>query len=312
MTDTAVSESGLTRPGNAGAVPQLPLAEPKDYIACMKPRVMTLVVFTALVGLIAAPGSVHPVLAAASIVLIAIGAGASAALNMWWDADIDKIMARTAARPTAGGNVTRQEALTLGLVLSVFSTVLLGLVAGVTAAAILGITIAFYALVYTMWLKRRTDQNIVIGGAAGAFPPMIGWAVVTDSVTLSSISLFLIIFFWTPAHFWALSLFVNTDYQKAGVPMLTVTSPRQSVARQVCLYAVMTALISVAPVALGFAGWIYGIAAVGLGLRFVQWSVRVLKGMKDADRGMFLYSITYLFALFGALAADVLITEWVL
>lgn len=311
MTEQVANPEFSSRSGSAGAATAWNTAEPSDYWACMKPRVMTLVVYTALVGLLAAPGSIHPVLAAASVALIAIGAGASAALNMWFDADIDRIMQRTAARPTATGKVSPQEALGIGLFLSVFSVMLLGLVAGVAAAALLATTIGFYALIYTMWLKRRTPQNIVIGGAAGAFPPMIGWAAVTDSVTLGSLSLFLIIFCWTPAHFWALSLFVNIDYEKAGVPMLTVTDDRASVATQIVLYAWATFGVSLLPYLLGFAGYPYLLVAVLTGLKFVQGAHRVKASKDGADKGLFLYSISYLFIVFGALAIDVLIAPWI-
>ena len=311
MADQVMIDQSMPNSTASGAMePVWGAAAPGDYWACMKPRVMTLVVFTALVGLIVAPGGIHPILAAASVVLIAIGAGASASLNMWYDADIDRVMKRTAARPTATGIVTPSEALGLGLFLSVFSVMLLGLVAGVTAAVLLATTIAFYAIVYTMWLKRRTPQNIVIGGAAGAFPPMIGWAVVTDSITLASISLFLIIFMWTPAHFWALSLFVNTDYEEANVPMLTVSSSRKSVANQIVLYGWGTFLVSLLPYVLDAAGPLYAVVALLTGVKFVSGAYRVKREIDGAEKGLFLYSISYLFIVFGALAIDSLIMEF--
>lgn len=293
------------------ALPPAVEAEAKDYIALMKPRVMTLVVFTALIGMIAAPGDFHPVLGAAGILLIAIGAGASAALNMWYDADIDLIMARTAGRPVPSGKVKARDALSFGIVLSVFSVLLLGLIAGLVPALLLAITIFFYAFIYTVWLKRRTNQNIVIGGAAGAFPPMIGWAVVTNSVTIESMVLFLIVFFWTPAHFWALSLFVNQDYSRAGVPMLTVTNSRQSVSHQILLYAILAAITSVLPSILGFASPVYGVIAAILGGLFIWKSINVVNTKDGGDRSLFLYSINYLFILFGALGLDIFINNWI-
>lgn len=279
-------------------------AEARDFFALLKPRVMSLVVFTAFVGMIAAPGSMHPVLALAAITLIAIGAGASGALNMWYDADIDAVMDRTASRPVPAGKVTPGDALGFGLALSVASVVLLGLVANVTSAALLALTIFFYAVVYTMWLKRRTPQNIVIGGAAGAFPPMIGWAAVTDSVTLESIVLFGIIFLWTPPHFWALSLFIKKDYAKVGVPMLPLVAGVAETRRQILLYTLLMVPCGVAPYFMGFAGPFYGIVSAILGAGFLYLTVSVWRGVEKADRKLFVFSIFYLFGVFAALAGE--------
>lgn len=279
-------------------------AEARDFFALLKPRVMSLVVFTAFVGMIAAPGSMHPVLALAAITLIAIGAGASGALNMWYDADIDAVMDRTASRPVPSGKVTPGDALGFGLALSVASVVLLGLVANVTSAALLALTIFFYAVVYTMWLKRRTPQNIVIGGAAGAFPPMIGWAAVTDSVTLESIVLFGIIFLWTPPHFWALSLFIKKDYAKVGVPMLPLVAGVGETRKQILLYTLLMVPCGIAPYFMGFAGSFYGIVSGVLGACFLYLAVAVWRGVQKADRKLFVFSIFYLFGVFAALAGE--------
>ena len=216
MSDASINTE--TQTGEAGF---------RDYFALLKPRVMSLVVFTALVGLLAAPGGVHPFIAFCAVLFIAVGGGASGALNMWWDADIDAVMKRTTSRPIPSGKVTGDEALAIGLTLSVFSCIMLWLATNIVAGALLAFTIFFYAVVYTMWLKRWTPQNIVIGGAAGAFPPMIGWAAVTGGVSVESVLMFMLIFMWTPPHFWALALFMNSDYEKAGVPMLTVTHGRR-------------------------------------------------------------------------------------
>ena len=282
-------------------------ADAADFIALLKPRVMSLVIFTAFVGLLAAPGTMHPVLALAAIILIAIGAGASGALNMWYDADIDAVMARTANRPVPAGKVTPGDALGFGLTLSIASVVLLGLIVNVTSAALLALTIFFYVVVYTMWLKRRTPQNIVIGGAAGAFPPMIGWAAVTDSVTLESIVLFGIIFLWTPPHFWALSLYLKKDYEKVGVPMLPVVAGVAETRRQILLYSLLVVPCGVAPYFMGFAGTFYGVASGVLGALFLGLAIQVRRGAKGSDRKLFWFSIIYLFGVFAALAGDRLI-----
>ena len=259
-----VSESAELAAPLPGAVAY---AEPSmagagDYLALMKPRVMSLVVFTALVGLVVAPGHIHPVLAFFALVCIAVGAGAAGALNMWYDADIDAVMTRTAERPVPAGRVKPGEALAFGLVLAGFSIVFLGLMINLLAAGLLAFTIFFYAVVYTMWLKRWTPQNIVIGGAAGAFPPMIGWAAATGGIGLESILLFLIIFFWTPPHFWALSLYRTEEYCRAGVPMLPVVAGSAETRRQILLYSLVLAPVGVSPWLLGSAGLAYGVVAI--------------------------------------------------
>ncbi|MCY0094166.1 heme o synthase [Hoeflea ulvae] len=287
-----------------------------DFFALLKPRVMSLVVFTALVGLLMAPGEIHPVIGFIAILSIAVGAGASGALNMWYDADIDILMARTAKRPVPAGRISADTTLAFGLFLSVFSVATLGLMVNLLSAGLLAFTIFFYAVVYTMWLKRSTPQNIVIGGAAGAFPPMIGWACVTNSISLESIALFAIIFLWTPAHFWALALFKSDDYGRAGIPMLPNVSGERTTKHQIVLYAVLTAISGVVPTIMGFAGIAYGVFAAVLGLAFIWYSVQVWR-MADGDAKMvpakklFAYSLLYLFAIFSALLADALVTKFI-
>lgn len=281
----------------------------RDFFALLKPRVMSLVVFTAFAGLVLAPGHINPVLGAIAILCIAVGAGASGSLNMWYDADIDAVMSRTATRPIPAGRIAPNEALAFGLVLSVFSVSILGLAVNWFAAGLLAFTIFFYAVVYTMWLKRSTPQNIVIGGAAGAFPPMIGWACVTGGVSLDSIVLFLIIFLWTPAHFWALALFKMRDYGAVGVPMLPNISGEPTTKRQIALYAVLTAVTAVVPTVTGLASLWYGLFAGVLGALLVLCSVAVWR-MPDGDEKMlpakklFGFSILYLFAIFSGLLVD--------
>ena len=276
-----------------------------DYLALLKPRVMSLVVFTGLAGLIVAPGSLHPLLAAVAVVCIAVGAGAAGAINMWYDRDIDAVMTRTRARPIPMGRVAPDEALAFGITLTLFSVMLMGLAVNWTAAALLAFANGFYVFVYTMWLKRRTPQNIVIGGAAGAFPPMIGWAAVTGTVTLEPLVLFLIIFFWTPPHFWALALYRDGDYAKAGIPMLPVVAGKAETRRQIMLYTLVLVAVSLAPVALGTAGAVYGVVAAILGGSFLLLALKVLREPGDAAaRRMFGYSILYLFVLFAALIAE--------
>ena len=276
-----------------------------DYIELMKPRVMSLVVFTALVGLLVAPGRLHPVIGFVALLCIAVGAGAAGALNMWYDADIDGRMARTAARPIPAGRITPGEALAFGLTLAAFSVVLLGLLVNIVAAALLATTIAFYVLIYTMWLKRRTPQNIVIGGAAGAFPPVIGWAAVTGNISLAPIALFLLIFMWTPPHFWALALYRAGDYAKAGIPMLPVVAGARATKRQMLIYTVLLLPLALAPWLLGVAGAFYACAAALLGGLFVVAAVRVWYDSSErAARQMFAYSILYLFLLFTLLILD--------
>ena len=279
----------------------------RDYVVLMKPRVMSLVVFTALVGMVAAPGDMHPVLIAAALICIAVGAGASGALNMWYDADIDAHMTRTALRPIPRGRITPQEALTFAIVLATGSVFSLGLLINWLAAALLALTIVYYLAVYTMWLKRRTPQNIVIGGAAGAFPPMIGWAAATGTVGIESIVFFLIIFMWTPPHFWALSLYRHRDYARAGVPMLPVVAGFEETRRQILLYTLVLVPLTFAPVAIGVAGMFYAVCCAGLGAILLTLAVRVRRSQgngEQAARQLFSFSIFYLFALFSAVLAE--------
>ncbi len=281
-----------------------------DYVVLLKPRVMSLVVFTAFVGMIAAPGTLHPFVAAVAILSIAIGAGASGALNMWFDADIDAKMTRTQNRPIPAGRLTKEDALTVGLTLSAFSVATLGLATNWFAAGFLGFTIFFYAVVYTMLLKRSTPQNIVIGGAAGAFPPMVGWAAVTGSVSLDSLILFLIIFLWTPPHFWALALFKQSDYGAARIPMLPNVAGEASTKTQILVYSVLLAAISIAPALTGLAGPIYAVAAALASLVFVVLAARLYRAdgavMRKQARGLFLYSLSYLFVLYLVLLLDLM------
>ncbi|MDX8524443.1 heme o synthase [Mesorhizobium sp. MSK_1335] len=283
-----------------------------DFFALLKPRVMSLVVFTAFVGLVAAPVAINPLLAMIAILSIAIGAGASGALNMWYDADIDAVMTRTASRPVPAGRVTPGEALSFGLVLSVLSVMTLGVLINWLSAALLAFTIFFYAVIYTMWLKRWTPQNIVIGGAAGAIPPVIGWAAVTGSVSLESLILFLIIFLWTPPHFWALALFKSDDYARAGIPMMPNVAGQASTRRQIFAYALILAPVGVLPWALGYTTAGYGVVSAVLGAGFVWYAWKVL-GMADDDRAMkpakalFGYSLLYLFAIFAVYLVDCVI-----
>ncbi len=277
-----------------------------DYIELMKPRVMSLVVFTALVGLLVAPGHVHPVIGMTALLCIAVGAGAAGALNMAYDADIDALMARTAGRPIPRGRITAGEAAGFGMTLAAFSVVTLGLLVNVVAAAMLGFTILFYVVIYTMWLKRSTPQNIVIGGAAGALPPMIGWAAVTGGTAVEPILLFLIIFFWTPPHFWALSLYRTEDYARAGVPMLPVVAGERETRRHILIYTLLLAPLGVTPWLLGYAGPTYGIAAAAVGAIMVALALRVRaeRGGHAASKQMFAFSILYLFLLFAMLLVD--------
>jgi len=278
-----------------------------DYLALLKPRVMSLVVFTAFVGLYLAPGHLHPVLSVAAILSIALGAGAAGAINMWYDRDIDAVMTRTAGRPIPAGRVEADEALAFGVLLSIASVALMALATNLIAAALLAGTILFYVVIYTMWLKRRTPQNIVIGGAAGAFPPMVAWAAVTGDVSWASLSLFLPIFLWTPPHFWALSLYRSGDYARAGIPMMSVVAGERSTRRQMLVYAILLAPAALAPTLLGVCGWIYGAAALVLSLVFVGTAVAVVRAPAGAHapaRRMFAFSLLYLFALFAAMLAD--------
>ena len=286
-----------------------------DFVQLMKPRVMTLVVFTALAAMLAAPGPINPILGAIAIISIAIGAGASGALNMWYDADIDARMARTAARPLPRGRVTADEALSFGGVLAVCSVLTLGVLVNWTAGALLAITIAFYLFVYTMWLKRRTPYNIVIGGAAGAFPPMIGWAAVTGSISFDSLLLFLIIFMWTPPHFWALSLYRCRDYERVGVPMLPVVAGLQETRRQILIYSILLVPLAVVPFFVGLGGIAYLVCSVALGAVFLGLAVRVYfttegREADTAARQLFWFSILYLYVLFAVLLGEAVISRF--
>ena len=280
-------------------------ARVQDFLQLLKPRVMSLVVFTGIAGMVAAPGHLHPLIALVAVLCIAVGAGASGAINMWFDRDIDAIMTRTCRRPIPAGRVDPAEAAGFGVVLAIGSVGLMGLAVNFLAAGLLAGTILFYVLVYTMWLKRRTPQNIVIGGAAGAFPPMIGWAAVTGQVSLASIALFLLIFMWTPPHFWALALYRTGDYAKAGVPMLPVVAGARATKLHMLAYTVILFPVALAPWALGVAGNLYGVAAVVLGLLFILAAVAVLldRGYRAAKR-MFGFSILYLFLLFALVIID--------
>jgi len=282
-----------------------PAGDVGDYVALLKPRVMSLVVFTGVAGLLAAPGHLHWLLAVVAVLCIAVAAGASGAINMWYDRDIDAIMERTRGRPLPQGRVAPDEALTFGVVLAIGAVFMMGLAVNWVAAALLAVTVLYYVFVYTMWLKRRTPQNIVIGGAAGAFPPMIGWAAVTGDVSLESITLFAMIFMWTPPHFWALSLYRCGDYEAAGVPMLPVVAGKAATKRHMLIYTLLLVPVGMAPTLLGFAGWGYGAVALLLGRLFVAAAVAVLRDTTDRSaKRMFGFSIFYLFALFALLIAD--------
>lgn len=290
-------------------------ADWRDFFALTKPRVMTLVIFTGLCGLLAAPGHIHPVIGFATILCIAVGAGGAAALNQWWEADLDAGMKRTAKRPLPAGRMERESARDFGMALSGLSVVTMGLAAGWLCALILAVSIVYYALVYTVWLKPRTPQNIVIGGGAGAFPPVIGWVAVTGHITWMPVLLFLIIFMWTPPHFWALALFVKTDYAKVGIPMMPVVAGEKSTRRQIFAYSVLLLPLTLLPVFLpkadGGLGWIYGVAAGVLSSLFLLLAIRVgFRNRREEDdtmkpeKQLFAYSVLYLFALFAALVAD--------
>lgn len=281
-----------------------------DYFSLMKPRVMSLVILTALVGILAAPGHIHPVLGAIALLAIAVGAGASGALNMWYDADIDARMARTAARPIPRGRISAEAAFAFGTVMSVFAVLTLGLLVNYAAGAFLAFTILFYVVVYTMWLKRRTPQNIVIGGAAGAFPPMVGWAAVTGSVSIESLLLFLIIFVWTPPHFWALALYRMRDYDRVGVPMMPNVAGPASTKKQILLYSLALAPLGIAPYFVGLGGLAYLATSTVCGGIFVWYAWQLFQIAGDdresdaAARRLFGFSILYLFALFLVLLAE--------
>ena len=280
-------------------------AEVADFIEILKPRVMSLVVFTGLVGLVLAPGHIHPVLAVVAVLCIAVGSGSAGAINMWYDRDIDALMRRTVRRPLPAGRMLPGEALGFGIVLGVGAVLVMGLAVNWVAAELLALTIAFYVFVYTIWLKRRTPQNIVIGGAAGAFPPIIGWAAATGDIGWGAIALFAIIFFWTPPHFWALSLYRTGDYAAAGVPMLPVVSGRRETTRQILLYTLLLWPATAMPWLLGVAGGFYGSSALLLSAAFTGLAIRVCRedGERNAPR-MFTFSLLYLFLIFSLLLVD--------
>ncbi len=289
-------------------------AELGDWVALLKPRVVSLVVFTGLVGLLIAPGHIHPVLAVAAVLCIAVGAGAAGAINMWYDRDIDAIMRRTSRRPIPAGSVLPGEALGFGVTLAIGSVLVMGLATNAVAAGLLAVSILFYVFVYTIWLKRRTPQNIVIGGAAGAFPPLIGWAAVTGGVGLYPLILFLIVFLWTPPHFWSLSLYACGDYGRAGVPMLPVVAGPRRTRWHILGYAVVLLAVSLLPWAMGCAGPLYGTVAAALGIGFVVCAVSVIGDRQDETgrsltgdrpaRLAFRFSLAYLAILFAAVLAD--------
>ena len=285
-----------------------------DWLALLKPRVMSLVVFTGLVGMIVAPGHLNPILALTAVLCIAVASGAAGAINMWYDRDIDAVMRRTANRPIPAGRIAAGDALGYGIALAVASVIVMALATNVIAAAALAGSILFYVFVYTMWLKRRTPQNIVIGGAAGAFPPIIGWAAVTGHIGLLPLLMFAIVFFWTPPHFWALSLYACGDYQRAGIPMLPVVAGPRKTRQHMLLYTLALLPISLLPWALHLAGMVYGLSALVLGLGFLWHAVRVLRDQQDADgrsltkdkpaRAMFRFSLLHLAVLYLAFAVD--------
>ncbi len=311
FTETMMSDASLN---TASTQPQAGQgdAEFGDYFALLKPRVMTLVVFTALVGLMAAPQGVHPVVAFAAILFIAVGGGASGALNMWWDADIDRVMKRTRNRPIPAGKVTESEAFAFGITLSAFAVVFLSLATNLLAGALLAFTIFFYVVIYSMWLKRWTPQNIVIGGAAGAFPPMIGWAAATGTVSIESVLMFALIFMWTPPHFWALALFMRSDYDEAGVPMLTVTHGRPATRRHILVYTLLLAALAIATAFTSVGGPIYLTVAIVLNAAFMLGALRIWRRDEDiaeaddyaVEKKFFRLSLYYLFAHFVAIALE--------
>ncbi len=295
----------------------LGVTDVRDWIALLKPRVMTLVVFTGMIGLLVAPGHIHPVIAFTAVLCIAVAAGACGAINMWYDRDIDAVMRRTRNRPIPAGRIEAGGALGYGITLAIGAVIVMEVAVNFAAAAVLAISIGFYVFIYTMWLKRRTPQNIVIGGAAGAFPPVIGWAAVTGSVDLIPLVLFAIVFIWTPPHFWSLALWANDDYRRAGVPMLPVVAGAKETRKQIVLYSLLLVPLTLVPWYLGFSGPIYGVSALVLGLGFLACVARVATDKQDAAgvsltndapaRAAFKYSILYLFVLFAALAVDRLI-----
>lgn len=311
-----MSEQITTSLHDIGSTPHLG-AEPKDWLALLKPRVVSLVVFTGAIGLLIAPGHINPLMAAVAIFCIALGAGAAGAINMWYDRDIDAVMRRTTTRPIPAGKIEASGALGFGIVLAVISVLLLAMATNLCAAAVLAGSIFYYAVIYTIWLKRRTPQNIVIGGGAGAFPAVIGWAAVTGHIGLLPILLFLIVFFWTPPHFWSLALYASTDYEKAGVPMLPVVKGARHTRWNVFIYTLILFPLALSPWFLGLTGWVYGLTALILGVVFIYYGWGVLRDKQDANgvslnkdkaaKSSFKFSILYLFILFAACAVDRLI-----
>lgn len=302
-----------TNPAEPMVAPVTAFADWRDYFALLKPRVMTLVIFTAACAMVAAPGTLHPFLAFVSVLCVAVAAGAAGALNQWYEADIDALMKRTANRPLPAGRLAAGEALTFGVLLSIGSVTVMGLALNWVAAAWLAVSIGFYVVVYTMWLKRRTPQNIVIGGAAGAFPVLVGWASVSGDTPLMAWVLFGIIFLWTPPHFWSLALFMEADYSKAGVPMLPVTHGLAETRRQILWYSLALVLSTLVPLPgiTGLAGWAYGSMAIVTGVMFLLFAWRVSRSTATAapdmldERKLFKFSLFYLACLFGALVVDV-------
>ena len=291
--------------GAAQGIAESTAARASDYLALLKPRVMSLVVFTGFAGLVVAPGNLHPLLAVVAVLCIAISAGAAGAINMWYERDIDALMERTCKRPIPAGRIAPNRALVFGIVLNIVPVLVMGVLLNWVAAALLALAAGFYIFVYTIWLKRRTPQNIVVGGAAGAVPPMIGWAAVTGSVSVDSVVLFLIIFMWTPPHFWALALYREGDYAKAGVPMLPVVAGPAETRRQILIYTLLLVPLTFAPVALGTVGLVYGAVAAIAGAYFTWLAVQIVRTASDrAAKRMFGFSILYLFVLFAALIAE--------
>jgi protoheme IX farnesyltransferase len=327
MIDTAIAVAGaggademsalVGRPVTDGTSEGVGFSTAADWFALLKPRVLTLVVFSGLVGLLVAPGHINPVIGFTAVLCIAVAAGAAGAINMWYDRDIDAVMRRTARRPIPAGRIDAGEALAFGVALAVASVLVMWLATNLAAAALLAVSIGFYVFVYTMWLKRRTPQNIVIGGAAGAFPPLIGWVAVTGGVDVLPLVMFAMVFLWTPPHFWALSLYAHADYARAGVPMLPVVSGARETRRQIMIYSLLLVPVTLLPWALHETGAIYGIAALVLGAGFLGSMWRVLRDRQDAAgvsltrdapaKSAFRYSIIYLFALLGAMAVDRLV-----
>ena len=306
MSDTAQS---LWTTSDASPARVRDASRLRDYVDLLKPRVMSLVVFTGLVGVVIAPAHIHPFEAFLAVLAIALGSGAAGAINMWYERDLDALMTRTANRPLPAGRVAPDDALGLGVLLSIFSVLLMALATNFVAAALLVAAILFYVFVYTIWLKRRTPQNIVIGGAAGAFPPMIGWAAVTGDVSWVGLALFLLIFLWTPPHFWALALYRSDDYRRAGVPMLPVVAGPRETKRQMLLYTLVLVPVALAPTLLGAVGWLYGAVALALSAAFIAHAVIVWRAPDDrrghpAARRMFKFSLLYLAVLFAALPVD--------